>query len=143
MPMDQPRLFVQDMLSQIGQAADSRNRDMFTDVMRNVMNNQLQQQRAQQSPAALVPMMTSDSFNRMNPTDLMPFAAQTMMNHIATVQQNFGPKYDMKLQKEIHSLQGKPMFYGSNGVISSDGIGIVNERVQPVATDLSMNLRFS
>lgn len=141
-PMDQPQQLVTfaDMLSQIGQAADSRNRDAFADVIRNVMQTQQQQQ----SPAALVPMITPENFTRMNSMELMPFAAQTMLNHITTVQQNFGPKYDMKLQKEIHSLQGKPMFYGSNGiVVSSDGSGVGDERVTPVSTDLSMNMRFS
>lgn len=143
--LDQPRQLVTfaDMLSQIGQAADTRNRDQFADVIRNVMNIQ-QHQQQQQPPAALVPMMTAENFTRMNPTELMPFAAQTMLNHISTVQQNFGPKYDMKVQKEIHSLQGKPMFYGPNGVvISSDGTGVDNERVKPVSTELSMNMRFS
>lgn len=141
-PLNQPRQLVTfaDMLSQIGQAADSQNRDTFADVIRNVMHNQQQQQ----PPAALVPMIPADNFTRMNPTELMPFAAQTMLNHITTVQQNFGPKYDMKLQKEIHSLQGKSMFYGSNGVVvSSDGTGVDNERIKPMTTDLSMNMRFS
>lgn len=144
-PFEQPRPLVTfaDMLNTIGQSADTQNRNAFADVIRNVMQNQ-QQQPLQQSPAALVPMITADNLGRMNPTELMPFAAQTMLNHIATVQQNFGPKYDMKLQKEIHSLQGKPMFYGSNGVvISSDGSGVGNERVKPVSTELSLNMRFS
>lgn len=141
-PLEHPRqltLFA-DMLNQIGQAADSQNRNAFASVIRNVM----QQQQLPQQQQPLVPMMTAENFNRMNSTELMPFAAQTMLNHITTVQQNFGPKYDMKVQKEIHSLQGKPMFYGSNGVvISSDGTGVDNELVKPVTTDLSMNMRFS
>lgn len=142
-PLDQPQQLVTfaDMLSQIGQAADNRNRETFANVIRNVM--QQQQQPQQSSPAALVPLMTADTMTRMNPTELMPFAAQTMLNHIATVQQNFGPKYDLKLQKEIHTLQGKPMFYGNGVVVSSDGTGVDNERVKPVTTDLSMNMRFS
>ncbi|EAT38460.1 AAEL009654-PB [Aedes aegypti] len=139
--MGQPQLVTfADMLNQIGRAADNQNREMFADVIRNVMRNQQQQQ---QPPAAMVPMMTPDTVSLMNPTELMPYAAQTLLNHITTVQQNFGPKYDMKLQKEIHALQGKSLLYRANGVVSMDGPGVGNDRVKPTTTDLSMNMRFS
>lgn len=130
-----------EMLSQISRAADNQNRDMFADVIRNVVRTQQQQQ--QQPSAAMVPMMIPDNVSRMNSAELMPFAAQTVLNHISTVQQNFGPKYDMKVQKEIHALQGKTMLYRANGVVSMDGAGVGNERVKPTTTDLSMNMRFS
>lgn len=132
-----------DMLNQIGQAANHQHRETFGDVIRNMMHNQ-QQQQQMQSPASMVPMMTQESAARMNPTELMPFAAQTLLNHISAVQENFGPKYDMKLQKEIHTLQGKSLLYRANGVVSMDGPGLGNaDRVKPTTTDLSMNMRFS
>ncbi|XP_053682965.1 uncharacterized protein DDB_G0287625-like [Sabethes cyaneus] len=134
--LGQPQLVTfADMLNRIGQVSTVQERDTFTDVIRNVMRTQQQQQSAA--------MMPSVNPQNMSQNELMPFAAQTLLNHISTVQQNFGPKYDMKVQKEIHTLQGKTMFYRSSGVVSADGPGITNERVKPVTTDLSMNMRFS
>lgn len=136
--MNQPQLVTfADMLNQIGRVADNQNREMFASAIRNAMCNQ------QPSSASMVPMMTPESVSRMNPVELMPFAAQTLLNHISTVQQNFGPKYDMKVQKEIHALQGKSLLYRANGVVSMDGSGIEDDKVKPVTTDLSMNMRFS
>lgn len=136
--MSQPQLVTfADMLNQIGRVADNQNREMFASAIRNAMCNQ------QPSSASMVPVMTPDSVSRMNPGELMPFAAQTLLNHISTVQQNFGPKYDMKVQKEIHALQGKSLLYRANGVVSMDGSGIEDDKVKPVTTDLSMNMRFS
>ncbi|XP_065077765.1 uncharacterized protein LOC135700996 [Ochlerotatus camptorhynchus] len=136
----QPQLVTfADMLTQIGQTADNQNREMFANIIRNVMHNQHQQEPS----AAMVPMMTAKNVSQMNSTELMPIAAQTLLNHITTVQQNFGPKYDMKLQKEIHTLQNKSLLYRSNGVVSIDGPGIGGEQVKPVTTDISMNMRFS
>ncbi|XP_062542591.1 myosin-G heavy chain-like [Armigeres subalbatus] len=136
--MSQPQLVTfADMLNQIGRVADNQNREMFASAIRNAMCNQ------QPSSASMVPMMTPESVSRMNPVELMPFAAQTLLNHISTVQQNFGPKYDMKVQKEIHALQGKSLLYRANGVVSMDGSGIEDDKVKPVTTDLSMNMRFS
>ncbi|XP_058832161.1 probable basic-leucine zipper transcription factor O [Topomyia yanbarensis] len=135
----QPQLVTfADMLNRIGQASTVQDRDTFTDVIRNVMRNQQQQQQS-----ALMPTMNAENFSQMTSNELMPFAAQTLLNHISTVHQNFGPKYDMKVQKEIHTLQGKTMFYRSSGVVSTDGAGLPDERVKPVTTDLSMNMRFS
>nr|XP_019532053.2 probable serine/threonine-protein kinase DDB_G0267686 [Aedes albopictus] len=138
--LGQPQLVTfADMLNQIGRAADNQNREMFANVIRNVMRNQ-----QQPTPGnSMVPVMTPDAVSMMNPTELMPFAAQTLLNHISTVQQNFGPKYDMKVQKEIHALQGKSLLYRANGVVSMDGPGVGNDRVKPTTTDLSMNMRFS
>ncbi|XP_055533268.1 putative mediator of RNA polymerase II transcription subunit 24 [Wyeomyia smithii] len=135
----QPQLVTfADMLNRIGQASTMQDRDTFTDVIRNVMRTQQQQQ-----ASAMMPAMNPESFSRMSSNELMPFAAQTLLNHISTVQENFGPKYDMKVQKEIHTLQGKTMFYRSSGVVSADGPGINGEHIKPVTTDLSMNMRFS
>ncbi|XP_058461736.1 probable serine/threonine-protein kinase DDB_G0267686 [Malaya genurostris] len=134
----QPQLVTfADMLNRIGQASTVQDRDTFTDVIRNVMRTQYQQQ------SAMIPTMNPENFSQMTSNELMPFAAQTLLNHISTVHQNFGPKYDMKVQKEIHNLQGKTLFYRSSGVVSADGPGIANEKVTPVTTDLSMNMRFS
>lgn len=136
--MTQPQLVTfADMLNQIGRVADNQNKEMFASAIRNAMCN------PQQAATSVVPVMTPESVSRMNPTELMPFAAQTLLNHISTVQQNFGPKYDMKVQKEIHALQGKDLLYRANGVVSMDGSGIDDDRVKPVTTDLSMNMRFS
>ncbi|KAL5288054.1 hypothetical protein ACFFRR_008726 [Megaselia abdita] len=58
-------------------------------------------------------------------------------------------KYDMEVQKEIHAMQKKPLFYKSSNmsiggeVISNDGTGIDDERFTPNATKTSINQRFS
>lgn len=78
------------------------------------------------------------------PPNCPPMAANMLLNHMATVQENFGCKYNMQIQKEIHELQGKKMLYGTSGVVSTDGPGIEGgEKIRPVATDISMNMRFS
>lgn len=122
-----------DMLSQIGQSAGGQSREMFANAIRNMMCNPYYQ--PQHAVTMTAPMMNS--------TELMPMAAQTFLNYITTVQQNFGPKYDMKLQEEIHTLQNKSMLYHTNGVVSMDGPGIDSGHFNPVTTDVSMNMRFS
>ncbi|XP_055638726.1 putative mediator of RNA polymerase II transcription subunit 15 [Toxorhynchites rutilus septentrionalis] len=143
----QPQLVTfADMLSRIGQASSSQDRDSFSAVIGNIMRNQQQQQQQQQQQpqqGMITPILNQQNIGQMSSNELMPFAAQTLLNHITTVQQNFGPKYDMKVQKQIHTLQGKSMMYSSLGVVSTDGPGIDSERIVPKTTDLSMNMRFS
>lgn len=134
-----------DMLNRIGQASTTQERETFADVFRNIMRNQQQQVQQQQPPqqtGAMVQGLNPEKFAQMNTSELMPYAANTLYNHITTVCQNFGPKYDMRVQKEIHALQGKQMLYRSQGVVTMDGEGVGNERIKPATTDLSMNMRF-
>lgn len=55
------------------------------------------------------------------------------------------PIYDMKIQKEIHEIQKKPLLYKCPGgeVVSSDGSGIPDCRIQPKASGISLNNRFA
>ncbi|XP_055609217.1 putative uncharacterized protein DDB_G0286901 [Uranotaenia lowii] len=139
-----------DMLNRIGQVSTVQDRESFVDVVRNMMRNQQQDFRPPMAvnqpmmPGAMSNMLSRpDAVSQMSPNELMPVAATMLLNHISTVQQNFGPKYDMKVQKDIHTLQGKTMMYRQHGVVSMDGPGIEAEKVTPTTTDLSMNMRFS
>lgn len=125
-------------LAQFGQQPGrAQDREKFSSAVQNAfLNHQLAQQGQQQGLLGPAPGSC--------PTAMAPFAAaNVLLTHMSTVQQNFGPKYDMKIQKEIHELQGKKMLYGTSGVVSTDGPGIEDERIRPVTTDLSMNMRFS
>uniref|UniRef100_A0A8D7ZVY7 (northern house mosquito) hypothetical protein n=2 Tax=Culex pipiens TaxID=7175 RepID=A0A8D7ZVY7_CULPI len=119
--------------------SSAQDQDKFSSAVQNAFRkHQLQQQGGQMQRPGLLGVAPS------NCPQMAPFAAaNVLLNHLTTVQQNFGPKYDMNIQKEIHELQGKKMLYGTNGVVSTDGPGIEDERIRPVATDLSMNMRFS
>lgn len=122
-------------LALFGQQPNSgQDRDKFSSAVQNAFrNHQLSSQQGLLGPAP-----------GSCPTMMAPLAAaNVLLTHMSTVQQNFGPKYDMKIQKEIHELQGKKMLYGTSGVVSTDGPGIEDERIRPVTTDLSMNMRFS
>ncbi|XP_017470760.1 PREDICTED: putative uncharacterized protein DDB_G0286901 [Rhagoletis zephyria] len=54
------------------------------------------------------------------------------------------PIYDIQIQKEIHQLQGKPLFYKcpSGEVVSSDGSGVDNCKVTPSSSGVTLNYRF-
>lgn len=126
------------VLAQFGQPpSNAQDHEKFSSAVQNAFRNHQLAQQGQQ-PGLLGPAPGSC------PTAIAPFAAaNVLLTHMSTVQQNFGPKYDMKIQKEIHELQGKKMLYGTSGVVSTDGPGIEDERIRPVTTDLSMNMRFS
>jgi len=58
------------------------------------------------------------------------------------------PKYDMKMQREISEIQGKPLFFtgapgGGQSVVSFDGPGVDDCTVKVNSTDTSMNQRFA
>uniref|UniRef100_A0A1Q3EWH0 Uncharacterized protein n=1 Tax=Culex tarsalis TaxID=7177 RepID=A0A1Q3EWH0_CULTA len=130
-------------LAQFSQPPGAQDREKFSSAVQNALrNHQLQQQQGGQLQRP--GLLGSAPPNCLPPIAVAPFAAaNVLLNHMTTVQQNFCSKYDMKIQKEIHEMQGKTMLYGTSGVVSTDGPGIEDERIRPVATDLSMNMRFS
>lgn len=120
-------------LSHVGEFSNSLARcGQDSDAVQNALRRHQLQQQGQ--PGLLGP----------GPNCLPEMAplANALVSHLSTLK-NFAPKYDMKIQKEIHEIQGKKMLYGASGVVSTDGPGIEEERFKPVQTDLSMNMRFS
>ncbi|TMW39496.1 hypothetical protein DOY81_015424, partial [Sarcophaga bullata] len=78
--------------------------------------------------------------------DMMPVFANRLLDFIQNGLQTqvHKPIYDMKIQKEIHELQGKPLLYKCPGgeVVSSDGAG-VNCKIIPRTSGVSLNCRFA
>ncbi|XP_005182440.1 putative uncharacterized protein DDB_G0286901 [Musca domestica] len=78
--------------------------------------------------------------------DMMPVFASRLLDLIKNNVQPavHKPIYDMKIQKDIHELQKKPLIYKCPGgdVVSSDGAG-VNCQITPNTSGISMNCRFA
>ncbi|XP_055643512.1 uncharacterized protein LOC129779823 isoform X2 [Toxorhynchites rutilus septentrionalis] len=130
--LQQPQLVTfANILSRIGQASSCQDREGYSAVIGNVMRDHQQQQQGRM----IMPIVNQQTICQMNSNEVMPFAVRTLLNHITVVQQNFGPKYDINAQKEIHTLQGKSM-YRRVGVVSTDGQGIEHEPVVPKTTAL-------
>ncbi|XP_073846539.1 uncharacterized protein [Musca autumnalis] len=79
-------------------------------------------------------------------SDMMPVFASRLLELIQNNTQTpvHKPIYDMKIQKDIHELQKKPLVYKCPGgdVVSSDGAG-VNCQITPNTSGISMNCRFA
>ncbi|XP_075168396.1 uncharacterized protein LOC142240589 [Haematobia irritans] len=78
--------------------------------------------------------------------DMMPVFASRLIDLIKNNVQPpvHKPVYDMKIQKEIHEVQNKPLAYKCPGgeVVSSDGAG-VNCKIIPRTSGISLNCRFA
>lgn len=76
--------------------------------------------------------------------ELMPFIAGKLLEALQGTNTVNTPKYDFKVQKEIHTLQNKTMIYKCPGgnVISSDGPGLPC-KMTPASTGISLNQRFA
>ncbi|KAM7345802.1 uncharacterized protein ACRADG_011941 [Cochliomyia hominivorax] len=79
--------------------------------------------------------------------EMMPVFASRLMDFIQSGLQNptvHKPVYDMKIQKDIHEIQKKPLLYKCPGgeVVSSDGAG-VNCKIIPRTSGVSLNCRFA
>ncbi|XP_065369176.1 putative uncharacterized protein DDB_G0267716 [Calliphora vicina] len=79
--------------------------------------------------------------------EMMPVFASRLMDFIQNGLQNpsvHKPVYDMKIQKDIHEIQKKPLLYKCPGgeVVSSDGAG-VNCKIIPRTSGVSLNCRFA
>ncbi|XP_037821934.1 putative uncharacterized protein DDB_G0289263 [Lucilia sericata] len=79
--------------------------------------------------------------------EMMPVFASRLMDFLQSGLQNpavHKPVYDMKIQKDIHEIQKKPLLYKCPGgeVVSSDGAG-VNCKIIPRTSGVSLNCRFA
>ncbi|KAI8126906.1 hypothetical protein FF38_06064 [Lucilia cuprina] len=79
--------------------------------------------------------------------EMMPVFASRLMDFLQNGLQNpavHKPVYDMKIQKDIHEIQKKPLLYKCPGgeVVSSDGAG-VNCKIIPRTSGVSLNCRFA
>ncbi|XP_013105074.2 probable serine/threonine-protein kinase clkA [Stomoxys calcitrans] len=78
--------------------------------------------------------------------DTMPIFAARLLDLLGRNVQppTHKPVYDMKLQKDIHEIQNKPLVYKCPGgdVVSSDGAG-VDCQIIPRTSGISMNCRFA
>lgn len=70
---------------------------------------------------------------------------KAITEYVEVINKNFGPKYDMSIQKEIATMQKKPFLYacGSTKVITQDGSGIDGPKMKTLGTKSSINCRFS
>lgn len=78
--------------------------------------------------------------------DMMPVLAGKLLDILnASNPTVHKPIYDMKIQKEIHDIQKKPLLYKCPGgeVVSSDGAGIPDCKIQPRVSGISLNNRFA
>ncbi|XP_055844607.1 putative uncharacterized protein DDB_G0286901 [Episyrphus balteatus] len=78
--------------------------------------------------------------------DMMPALAGKLLDFINGASPTMHkPIYDMKIQKEIHEIQKKPLLYKCPGgeVVSSDGVGIPDCKIQPKVSGISLNNRFA
>uniref|UniRef100_A0A1A9UY72 Uncharacterized protein n=1 Tax=Glossina austeni TaxID=7395 RepID=A0A1A9UY72_GLOAU len=55
------------------------------------------------------------------------------------------PCYDMKIQKDIHDIQKKPLQYYIPGgtLVTEDGVGVDNCKITPNCSGVSLNYRFA
>ncbi|XP_055919729.1 putative uncharacterized protein DDB_G0289263 [Eupeodes corollae] len=78
--------------------------------------------------------------------DMMPALAGRLLDFLnGTNPTIHKPIYDMKIQKEIHEIQKKPLLYKCPGgeVVSSDGAGVPDCKIQPKVSGISLNNRFA
>lgn len=70
---------------------------------------------------------------------------KAITEYVEVINKNFGPKYDMAIQKEIATMQKKPFLYacGTTKIITQDGSGIDGPKMKTIGTKSSINCRFS
>lgn len=70
---------------------------------------------------------------------------QTIAEYVTVINKNFGPKYDVTIQKEIANLQKKPFLYacGTARTITEDGSGVGDQKMKVIGSKSSINCRFS
>ena len=96
---------LQDILMGYSAQISPNEREIFNNILHNIMRTKSDQTSLSRQ-------------GNMTANEVMAVAADTVLQHINTIQQNFGNKYDMNLQKEIAALQVN--FKLSKGDIEND-----------------------
>ncbi|XP_055381719.1 putative uncharacterized protein DDB_G0282499 [Condylostylus longicornis] len=126
----------------------TKNNTCFNENLQNVQSTMLKPQHPpivyDPSPAELFLKNGLNVLNNLSGNNGIPQIASKLLEIIGTSSKP-EPKYDMKIQKEIHALQNKPMIYRcpDGEVISSDGPGIRDVPVKPSSTGITLNQRFA